>query len=548
MNGAELVVESIRQQGIETVFGYPGGAIMPVYDALVDSPLRHILARHEQAAVHAAEGYALAREKPGVVLVTSGPGLTNIVTGLADAYADSVPLVAISGQVARPMFGSDAFQEVDAMSLTMPVVKHSYQPQSTGQLRDALEEAFLIAMEGRRGPVHIDLHKDIALASCPPRSADRGTPQAVPAAACLGQSLETALQLLRASRRLLIYAGGGIHQAGATAEFRQLVERLGAPVVATLKGLGALPAQHPQLLGMMGLHGSERANRALEGCDLLLVVGARFDDRATGKLTEFCPQAKVIHLDIDPSEVGKLRLPDAALVGCLRTTLPSIISRIAPREPHADDSWQPAPAEPPEWDLESPCPRDVLQRVKADIVTTDVGQHQMWAAQFLPWDSRCRLITSGGCGAMGFGLPAAIGAQLARPEASVACITGDGSLMMMIHELATVRRYGLPVKIILFDNSCLGMVRQLQELFLDNRESEVDLSDNPDFLELAAVFGIPGRRLSRNRDCEAAVAEALSSDGPFLLHCRIERQANVWPIVPSGKSNREMILEAVHAT
>jgi acetolactate synthase-1/2/3 large subunit len=348
-----------------------------------------------------------------------------------------------------------------------------------------------------------------------------------------------AARLLAESRRPLVYAGGGVHQSGALAPFRALVERLRLPVVCTLKGLGALPTGHPLLLGMMGMHGTARANRALRDCDLLLVVGARFDDRATGKLAEFCPRAKVAHFDIDAAEVGKLRAPDASVVACLSRSLPALAESVRPR-----NIWSPESPDPEaEWPLDSPCPRDLLAAIEADVVTTDVGQHQMWAAQFVRFRDGMQFLTSGGLGAMGFGLPAAIGAQAARPDARVACVTGDGSLMMMIHELATLRRYALPVKIVLLDNGCLGMVRQWQELFFENRESEVDLSDNPDFLEVARAFGIPGRRVTRHGEEAEAVAEAMRADGPFLLHCLIERGAGVWPLVPPGKPNHDMITE-----
>jgi len=534
MKGARLVVESILREGIHTLFGYPGGAIMPVYDALVGSGLRHILVRHEQAAVHAAEGYARASGKAGVVLVTSGPGATNIVTGLADAMMDSIPVVAITGQVATNLIGTDAFQEVDAFGMTLPIVKHSFLASRPEKLAEQLWLSFRIATSGRQGPVHVDLPKDVTLSDCP----EGPLPSWRPRGGFDGSGLDAAARLLSEAKRPLLYAGGGVHQADAVREFRALARKLQAPVVCTLKGLGALPSRHPLLLGMMGMHGTARANRALRECDLLVAVGARFDDRATGKLSEFAPGAKVIHLDVDPAEIGKLRRPDASVVGHLRESLPALAESAEP-----GGAWRAEPPEPPaEWTLDSPCPRDVLQAIDADLVTTDVGQHQMWAAQFLRFEDGMQFMTSGGLGTMGFGLPAAIGAQVARPDARVVCVTGDGSLMMMAHELATVRRYRLPVKIVLLDNRCLGMVRQWQELFFENRESEVDLSDNPDFLELAAVFGIPGRRVTRNVDAADAVAEAMAAPGPFLLHVEIERQAGVWPLVPPGKANHEMLL------
>jgi acetolactate synthase-1/2/3 large subunit len=430
--------------------------------------------------------------------------------------------------------GTDAFQEVDAFGATMAVVKHSFLVKRPDRLAAAMHLAFRIASSGRQGPVHVDLPKDVANADCP----EGPLPECKPARGFDGRGVDEAARLVREARRPLVYAGGGIHHAGAGRAFRALVEKLRAPVVLTLKALGALASGHPLCLGMMGMHGTERANRALRECDLLLAVGARFDDRATGKLETFCPGAKVVHMDVDPAEVGKLRAPDASVVGCLRETLPALRETVEP-----GDYWEAPPPEPPQpWAFDSPCPRDVLQAVDADIVTTDVGQHQMWAAQFLRHGPSTQFLTSGGLGTMGFGLPAAIGAQLARPDARVACVSGDGSLMMMIHELATLRRYDLPVKIVLFDNRCLGMVRQWQELFFDNRESEIDLSDNPDFVRLAEVFGVPGRRVTANRDVPDAVEEAFDAGGPFLLHVEVERAANVWPLVPPGRANHEMLV------
>ncbi|GIW81132.1 MAG: acetolactate synthase [Gemmatales bacterium] len=412
MNGAQRLVEAIQREGIDTIFGYPGGAIMPVYDALVGSGIRHILVRHEQAAVHAAEGFALASGKTGVCLATSGPGATNLVTGLADASMDSVPVVAITGQVPSSFLGTDAFQEVDAFGILMPVVKHSFKVLEPAKLAQSIWLSFRLAQSGRKGPVHLDLPKDIANAECP--GLEEPLPKFEEKRRVDYGGIERAARLLREARKPLIYAGGGIHQSGAAPVFRELVSRSRIPTVCTLKGLGALPAKHPLFLGMMGMHGTRRANLALRQCDLLFAVGARFDDRATGKLQEFCPNAKVIHFDIDPAEVGKLRRPDVSVVGCLSKTLPALLDVLSPGE-----YWPALPADPiAPWRFASPCPRDILQAVRADIVTTDVGQHQMWSAQFLPFDDSMRFLTSGGLGTMGFGLPAAIGAQLARPRST----------------------------------------------------------------------------------------------------------------------------------
>ncbi len=549
MNGAQCLVRALEREGVETVFGYPGGAILPVYDALVDAKIRHILVRHEQAAALGADGFARATGKVGVCIATSGPGATNLVTGIANAYMDSVPVVAITGQVPTPLIGTDAFQEVDIFGMTLPVVKHSFLIRKASELEKTVHEAFRIADTGRRGPVLIDLPKDVANTEVESglnweRLRERPAP---PSSA----AIERALEVLLASRRPLAYVGGGIRWGEAVEEFRAFVAATKIPVVSTLMGLGALPTQNPLFLGMLGMHGLKAANFAVQGCDLLVAVGVRFDDRATGKLAEFAPHAKVIHMDADPAEVGKLRRPDAPIVGDLKPALRALSVPLeieAWREKCLADKTQHA------WNYNAPttsiyAPRllKALSEAAGDdaIFVCDVGQHQMWVAEHCHFRRPEQHLTSGGLGTMGYGLPAAIGAQLGRPEARVVNVSGDGSIMMNLQELATLRRYNIPVKIVLLDNRALGMVRQWQELFFKRRYSEVDLSDNPDFVRLAESFGFPAFRLEREEDAPAAFERLLGEEGPMLLHVPIEQEANVWPLVPPGGSNSVM-MEGAH--
>lgn len=548
MNGARHIVETLRRHGVRTVFGYPGGAIMPLYDALPDGALEHILCRHEQAAAFAAEGYARASGRLGVCLATSGPGATNLITALADAQMDSVPLLAITGQVPTGLIGTDAFQETDVLGLSLAVTKHSYLVRSIEELPRILEEAIWLAQEGRPGPVLVDVPKDVQLTELALESEPWTSPRSV-VAEDPSAALAEARRLIAQSVRPIVYAGGGIALADAVAPFRAFVEHSDIPTVTTLKGIGALPPEHPLNLGMLGMHGAPGANRRVQESDLLIVVGARFDDRATGKLAAFAPRARVIHLDRDPAEVGKLRAAQVSLIGELSGLLPQLHLR------PAIDAWRERCARtrteegftlPPPDDALSP--QRFLHALSAaaderTYVSCDVGQHQMWVAQYYGFRSPRLHLTSGGLGAMGFGLPAAIGAQLADPQARVITVTGDGSFMMNVQELATLKRYALPVKIVLFDNQYLGMVRQQQELFYAGRYSAVDLSDNPDFVEVARAFGIPALRASRADEMQAAVEACLETPGPLLLHLPIGREANVWPIVGAGRANEEMILE-----
>ncbi len=547
MKGSQFLVKALEHEGVEVIFGYPGGAIMPVYDALIDSKIRHILVRHEQAAALAADGYARASGKVGVCMATSGPGATNLVTGIANAYMDSVPMVAITGQVPTNLMGTDAFQEVDIFGITLPVVKHSFIVNSSKDLPRIVHEAFRIARSGRPGPVLIDLPKDIANTVADYNVHTNGTSEE--SAAASSESIAKARELILASKRPVIYAGGGVGMARAIDEFRAFVSKTGIPVVATLKGLGVIPATDELFLGMMGMHGMKAANHAVQESDLLICIGARFDDRATGRLNGFAPHAKVVHLDVDPSEVSKLRHADAAVIGNLKQSLAALA------QPLQIDGWRREclrMKETTAWDYNAPgteiyAPaflRTLSERAGENcVVACDVGQHQMWVAQHFGFSRPSQHLSSGGLGTMGYGLPAAIGAQFACPDATVVNVSGDGSIMMNLQELATLKRYDLPIKIVLFDNHALGMVRQWQELFHDKRYSEVDLSDNPDFTLVAQSMGIPGFRVQRRSEVSGAIDELLNQKGPVLAHVLIHPEANVWPIVGPGKSNSEMMDE-----
>ena len=543
MNAARALVQALVKEGVDTVFGYPGGAILPFYDALIDAPLRHILPRHEQAAVFAADAYARVTGKVGVCVATSGPGATNLLTGIANAMADSVPLVALTGQVPSSALGTDAFQEVDILGMSMPVVKHNRLIRDPNDVPAALHEAFHIARSGRPGPVLLDLPKDVLLASC--SATAEPVPLAAPPAPT-AQSLEDARTLLAEAQCPLVYAGGGVRIAGASGPLRDFVDASGIPTVCTLQALGALPADHPLFLGMLGMHGLKAANYAVQACDLLLVVGARFDDRVTSKLSTFAPHARVVHLDIDPAEVGKLRRPDVSVLGDLHAALKGLTGPAygALHWRRQCATWKSEHA----WTYATggvDGPRFLRQLSEAvgpeALVTCDVGQHQMWVAQHWQLHDPRHHLTSGGLGAMGFGLPAAIGAQLARPESRVVCVSGDGSIMMNLQELATLGRYDLPVAVVVLDNQCLGMVRQWQELFADQRYSEVDLSDNPAFTTVAAAFGLDSVCVDHPDAVPAALERVATTRRPLLVHVRLQRDVHVWPFVPPGTPNHHMM-------
>ncbi len=544
MNGAQWVVHALRAQGVNTVFGYPGGAIMPVYDALYDGGLEHLLCRHEQGAAMAAIGYARSTGKTGVCIATSGPGATNLITGLADALLDSVPVVAITGQVAAPFIGTDAFQEVDVLGLSLACTKHSFLVQSLEELPRVMAEAFQVANSGRPGPVLVDIPKDIQLAvgELEPHFSTVENDVTFPQA-----EMEQARQMLAQAQKPMLYVGGGVGMAQAVPALREFIAVTQMPSTCTLKGLGAVEATDPHYLGMLGMHGTKAANFAVQECDLLIAVGARFDDRVTGKLNTFAPHANVIHMDIDPAEMNKLRQVHVGLQGDLNALLPAL------QQPLAIDAWRQYSADlrrEHAWRYDHPgeaiyAPlllKQLSDRKPADsVVTTDVGQHQMWSAQHMTYTRPENFITSSGLGTMGFGLPAAVGAQVARPDDTVICISGDGSFMMNVQELGTVKRKQLPLKIVLLDNQRLGMVRQWQQLFFQERYSETTLTDNPDFLMLASAFGIPGQHITRKDQVEAALDAMLNSEGPYLLHVSIDELENVWPLVPPGASNAQML-------
>ncbi|MEI2433238.1 acetolactate synthase 2 catalytic subunit [Lysobacter yananisis] len=555
MNGARWLAQALAAEGVDTLFGYPGGTIMPFYDALHGSDLKHILVRHEQGAAFAANGYARASGRVGVCVATSGPGASNLVTGIADAMLDSVPMVCITGQVATSLMGTDAFQELDVFGMTLPIVKHSFLARSVDDLPRMLGEAFRLARSGRPGPVLIDLPKDVQNADASHLPAHAPLPtDPVPAAP--DASYHEAAALIAHARKPLVYGGGGISLGDAVESFRAFVEGSQIPAVLTLKGLGALPADHALNLGMLGMHGNRAANLSVQECDLLIVVGARFDDRATGKLAEFAPNARVVHMDLDACEIGKLRHADAGVRGCLRRSLdaltPAITAQLQGRNGGARRAWRdtclqrkrecaPRYDAPGETVYAPALLRALSERAPQAVVACDVGQHQMWVAQHWRFDDPRKHLTSGGLGAMGFGVPAALGAQLENPQATVICVSGDGSFLMNVQELATIARYRLPVKIVLLDNQALGMVRQWQELFFERRYSEIDLSDNPDFCAIAAAFGIKAMYVDRADSVDEALTYMLDTPGPVLLHVAIDQAANVWPLVPPNHNNAQML-------
>ncbi|MCR8915127.1 acetolactate synthase 2 catalytic subunit [Marinobacter panjinensis] len=553
MNGAQHILEAFHRHSISTVFGYPGGCIMPLYDALVDDVgVEHVLCRHEQACALAADGYARASGKLGVCIATSGPGATNLITGVANAHRDSIPMLVITGQVPSGLIGTDAFQETDVLGMTLGIVKHSYLVDDADTLPAIMEEAMELAQSGRPGPVWIDIPKDLLLADVADASFARHERQQT---GC--PDLTEALAMLRAARKPLLYSGGGISLAHAETSFRRFAEKSALPAVVTLKGIGNPGKHNPWNLGMLGMHGSRAANRAVDECDLLLVIGARLDDRATGKLEGFAPKAKTIQIDADAAEINKLRPADLAIRGELNDILEALSGAMADRPLsiaewqkqcrtwHTTGGFQAADNEEPLAPITGPAFIRQLSLIASDdtIIACDVGQHQMWVAQHYEFDHPRHHLTSGGLGTMGFGLPAAIGAQFADRNSTVINVTGDGSFMMNAQELATIRRYNLPVKLIVMDNQCLGMVRQQQELFYNNRESQINLDDNPDFVAMARAFDIPALHIERTDQIRRGIETILAYNGPMLLHVAISRGENVWPIVKPGASNREMIDE-----
>jgi acetolactate synthase-1/2/3 large subunit len=560
--GAEIFIDCLLKEKVDTIFGFPGGAVLPIYDVLYDEPLTHILVRHEQGAVHMADGYARATGKPGVVLVTSGPGATNTVTGIATAYLDSVPLVVFSGQVPTPLIGNDAFQEADIVGITRPCTKHNYLVKDIKDLSRIIKEAFYIATTGRPGPVLVDLPKDVLTASTEfnyPEKVHLDSYQ--PNYKGHPGQIKKALNFILKSKRPVIYSGGGVVSSGAASELKKLAQKLNIPTTNTLMGLGAFPGTDPLFLGMLGMHGTYVANMAVTNTDCLIAVAARFDDRVTGKTDEFAPYAGIIHIDIDPTSISKNVEVDIPIVGDVKSVLKDMLAAIPKGNAVRDfkkntAEWVDQVAD---WGREHELtyhmepekkkikPQYVIEKyyeaTKGNaIVTTEVGQNQMWAAQFFKYDRPRTFLTSGGLGTMGFGFPAAIGAQIAFPKETVLCIAGDGSLQMNIQELATAVQYRLPVKVIILNNMVLGMVRQWQELFYDKRYSHTCASVAPDFVKLAEAYGAAGLRATKPEEVEAVVKESLKiNDRPVVIDFRVDPFEDVYPMVPAGQPINKML-------
>jgi acetolactate synthase-1/2/3 large subunit len=558
MRAADTLMESLKAEGVKDVFGIPGGANLPTYDAMVDAEFRHVQVRHEQAGGHAAEGYAKSSGRVGVSFATSGPGATNLVTAIADAMMDSVPVIFITGQVRTELIGTDGFQEADILGATMPFVKHSFAVTDPRQIPEYVHEAFHLASTGRPGPVLLDIPMDLSRADIDyePRTEPVELPGYKPSTEGNIKQIRIAAKALATARRPIFYTGGGVINAEASSELRELADSDRFPVTSTLMGLGAFPASSDRFLGMLGMHGTVAANWAMDKADLIVAIGARFDDRITGKLSEFAPNAKVIHIDIDPAEISKNVGAHIPIVGDVKQVLPKLTREYRALQTDSSrlDEWWTALQG---WQQEHPLfyepgqngeikPQFMIEALhrasQGDaIVTSDVGQHQMWTAQYYGFDKPRRWINSGGLGTMGFGLPSAIGAKVACPEEQVVCVAGDGSLIMNIQELATCVTENIPVKVFLMNNGYMGMVRQWQELFWDRRYSSVDMGSSPDWVKLAEAFGAKGMRCDNSADLEEQMAAALEHEGPVLLDVRVAREENCYPMIPPGEAARDMV-------
>ena len=562
-SGADILVECLIDLGVEVVFGYPGGAVLPIYDALFNHPkIRHILVRHEQGATHMAEGYARSTGKPGVVLVTSGPGATNAVTGITDALMDSIPMVVITGQVPTQLIGTDAFQEADTVGITRHCTKHNYLVKSPAKLASVVHEAFHIATTGRPGPVVIDIPKNVQIATAPYKRPEKFEHASYrPQTKADPVAIANAVEMLAAAERPIFYTGGGVINSGpeATELLREIAALTGAPVTSTLMGLGAFPASSDQWLGMLGMHGTYEANWAMNKADLIICVGARFDDRVTGRLDAFAPHSKKIHIDIDRSSINKTVEVDLPIVADVASALSDMIALWKDRGHKAADltewwaridGWRARNSLAYPESREEIMPQEAIAQLykasrsaKDVIITTEVGQHQMWAAQHFSFDAPNKWLTSGGLGTMGYGFPAAIGAQLGNPDSLVVCVAGDASIQMNIQEMGTASQYRLPVKIFILNNEYMGMVRQWQELTYESRYSNSYSDSLPDFVKLAEAYGWTGIRIEGPQELEAGIRQMIDTPGPVIVDCRVAKLSNCFPMIPSGAAHTDMLLD-----